>query len=709
MSSPSKEILYSFIIPVYNTGELLYETLDSISKQTFDLSLIEIIIINDCSTDGKTNDIINELKSLGQFNNMPLHVILNKANKWLAETRNIGVRQAKGKYLVCLDSDDTIEPDFLKLANLTFAAYPNASWVYPSVRKFGYKNKTDIAPDFSAKSLFLQNCQVAVSPVKRELWNELGGQKTFRLSNGVKLFEDWDFWQRAIGKGCYGVPIKKVVFNYRQNITSLITRSEDEGNVSTLLAYRKNWKSVFGIKRAQNNFNKHNQKHASRTGFVYNQIKRLSKLILRREPANVGVKDVLLYLFAPSKFAQLKTQSEYKFTKTHKMAGFIQGFKLPTEDNLKLTLDNQQTVLCTHYWWHVGGAENVLYDYLEVLKSLDYKIVDVVVKGANEAKTLKGKFKEVSDEQYTLEEVAQGPFPQLLALWYIIKTERPKIILNMSNPFLYLLSPLIQDKFPNTKIYDLLHCEDFDDNGWFEAAYHFQNNINCRIVISEFWKEVLIQKYKEFPFKIKVIYNKINYKAFDNSKVTRNDLLSKLKINTDKKIIGFIGRFQEQKRPDIFLKVVEKMQLNTDYHFVMAGDGEYLADMMPIMSRLNNLTYIGPTKNPENVLPMFDVAVFPSKYEGYPLVGIEAAYVGLPIIASNIVGFREQIANGKFGILYDVKNDEDDSDAIKYILLNNYDELLQLGKNGSAFVNQFHNPQQITSDLINVFNDLEAI
>jgi glycosyltransferase involved in cell wall biosynthesis len=704
MSDKTQEILYSFIIPVYNTGALLYETLDSINKQKFDLSFVETIIINDCSTDEKTNAIIQELNLNENYHGLPLKIIQNKANMWLAETRNIGARLAKGKYLVCLDSDDTIEPDFLDLATLTFAAYPEASWVYPSVRKFGYKNKTDIAPDFSAKKLFLQNYLVAVSPLKKDMWIQLNGQRTVHLAQGIKLFEDWDFWQRAIGKGYFGVPIKKVIFNYRQNISSLITRSEDEGNLTTLLTYRKNWRSIFGIRKSQSNFQKQQLKYHVKGGITYKIFRNISKILLNRAPENISIKDVILFLLAPKQFIKNKSKSDVKFTKAHKMAGFKQGFKLDFDKSAQIINNVNQTVLCTHFWWHVGGAENILFDYVKVLKNINYKIVDVVINGDNEAGALKSKFSEVSNSQYALSEVANSPYPQLLALWHIIKTEKPKIILNMSNPLLYILSPLIKEKFPNTVIYDLLHCEDFDDNGWFEAAYQYQDFIDTRIVTSDFWKDVLIKKYKELPYKIEVIYNMINYQAFDNNKLQRNELLIKQHIDTSKKIIGFIGRFQEQKRPDIFLKTVEKMQSHPDYHFVMAGQGEMLEELLPTINRLSNLTYIGPTKNPEKVMPMFDIAVFPSKYEGYPLVGIEAAYISLPIIASNIVGFSEQILNGNFGKLYDVKGDEEDSNAIKYLLLHHYEDLIELGKNGPSFVKKYHNQDNINQHLTKLFS-----
>lgn len=698
-----QNIVFSFIIPVYNTGNYIYETLDSINNQEFDLNKIEVIVINDCSTDDLTNSIIKQLADSGSYKNLNVHIIQNLTNKWLAETRNIGARKATGKYLVCLDSDDTIESDFLKLSLLTFAAYPTASWVYPSVRKFGYKNQIDIAPSYRAKELFLENYLVAVSPVKRALWNSLNGQRTLHLANGVKLYEDWDFWQRAIGKGAYGVPIKKVLFNYRQNIRSLVTRSEEEGSLSSLLAYKKNWFSLFGILKSQKNYNSANTTHASDNSIGNKVLQKISKILINRSFTNINFRDVFLYLIWPSKFIEYKLNPASKHTKAHKMAGFIEGFKLDFDKKFPICVQPSNQVLVTHFSWHVGGAENILLDYVKEIVCHNHDVIDLVINGSDRAGVLKNRFERVSNKQYALEDFAHGPYPRLLALWEVIKNEKPGFILNMSNPLLYILSPLIKEKFPNTVIYDLLHCEDYDDNGWFEAAYQYQKFIDKRIVISDFWKEVLIKKYNELAEKIEVIHNMIDYDRFSNTISKRKQLLDKFGIDSSKRIIGSLGRLQWQKRPDIFVRVAELMENENNYHFVMAGDGDMYEELKDRIDRLSNLTYIGATKNPENVYPMFDVAVFPSKYEGYPLVGIECAYVSLPIIAANIVGFREQIENGNIGLLYDIIGDEEDADSIKKILLHDYDNLKSLGKNGPAFVNKYHNREVIKVDIQKVF------
>ncbi len=90
----------SIIIPVYNTALYLKRCLESVCNQT--LSDIEVICINDCSTD-------NSLEILKEYN---VKIIDLKENHGAAFARNIGIENACGEYIGFVDSDDYIAPDF---------------------------------------------------------------------------------------------------------------------------------------------------------------------------------------------------------------------------------------------------------------------------------------------------------------------------------------------------------------------------------------------------------------------------------------------------------------------------------------------------------------------------------------------------------------------------------------------------------------------
>ena len=93
---------FSVIIPVYNVGKYLEECLESLLNQT--LENIEIICINDGSTD-------NSLSILYEYRKKDKRVIVvNKSNGGVSSARNIGLRIARGEYIVFVDADDIAGP-----------------------------------------------------------------------------------------------------------------------------------------------------------------------------------------------------------------------------------------------------------------------------------------------------------------------------------------------------------------------------------------------------------------------------------------------------------------------------------------------------------------------------------------------------------------------------------------------------------------------
>ena len=102
MSKPA----ISVIIPVYNAQEGLGQCIDSLLDQTF--SDYEIIILNDGSTDNSLEVIQNYASK-----NDGIRVV-DKENEGVAKTRNRGIALAKGEYIVFIDNDDFIAPDYLE-------------------------------------------------------------------------------------------------------------------------------------------------------------------------------------------------------------------------------------------------------------------------------------------------------------------------------------------------------------------------------------------------------------------------------------------------------------------------------------------------------------------------------------------------------------------------------------------------------------------
>ncbi|PSU68072.1 glycosyl transferase family 2, partial [Photobacterium phosphoreum] len=95
--------LVSIIVPVYNVEEYLPECLDSLCSQT--LKNIEVIIVNDGSTDNSSNIINKYVVENSNFS------VISQVNAGLSSARNTGLQSATGDFIAFLDSDDWVSSD----------------------------------------------------------------------------------------------------------------------------------------------------------------------------------------------------------------------------------------------------------------------------------------------------------------------------------------------------------------------------------------------------------------------------------------------------------------------------------------------------------------------------------------------------------------------------------------------------------------------
>lgn len=118
---PNEEILkkeheykISVIIPMYNQEDNIERCIASLRKQTIDPSALEIIIINDGSTDG-SDEICRSL--VQQYDSI---VYINQENTGVSGARNAGIRAATGKYLFYLDADDELDSNTIEKVTCFF-------------------------------------------------------------------------------------------------------------------------------------------------------------------------------------------------------------------------------------------------------------------------------------------------------------------------------------------------------------------------------------------------------------------------------------------------------------------------------------------------------------------------------------------------------------------------------------------------------------
>ena len=128
--------LVSVIMPSYNTEKYIAESIRSVQNQTY--QNWELIIVDDCSTD-KTNTVVESL-----MEDTRIRFLRNDHNSGAAVSRNYALREAKGRWIAFLDSDDLWTADKLE-QQLRFMEKNHYSFVYTNYEEMDADgNKTGV-------------------------------------------------------------------------------------------------------------------------------------------------------------------------------------------------------------------------------------------------------------------------------------------------------------------------------------------------------------------------------------------------------------------------------------------------------------------------------------------------------------------------------------------------------------------------------------
>jgi glycosyltransferase involved in cell wall biosynthesis/GT2 family glycosyltransferase len=117
----------------------------------------------------------------------------------------------------------------------------------------------------------------------------------------------------------------------------------------------------------------------------------------------------------------------------------------------------------------------------------------------------------------------------------------------------------------------------------------------------------------------------------------------------DLPLVGWLGRWSPEKRPEWFARAASRLGHRAD--FVMTGEGPCRADLEDWAGRAPALHLLGPVTHAGDVLAALDVLCVTSEVEGIPLVAMEAAALGVPVVTTDVGGLREVVRDGVNGRL----------------------------------------------------------
>lgn len=206
---------------------------------------------------------------------------------------------------------------------------------------------------------------------------------------------------------------------------------------------------------------------------------------------------------------------------------------------------------------------------------------------------------------------------------------------------------------PRLKIVHTLHGVHIGEYGFFKkSAYIFLERFltlfTDKFINVSKSENSLCLKLKLFKkSKSEVVYNGIKALLKDDN--------AKIKFNlSGKRVVTTISRFDYQKNMSLAYEIAQNFKDNPDIVFLWLGDGDDRVKFESMAQKDGaNIIFTGFTDEVPAYLSATDIYLSTSRWEGLPYALIEAQSLGIPIVATNVVGNNEVVENGKSGFLFE--------------------------------------------------------
>ena len=353
-----------------------------------------------------------------------------------------------------------------------------------------------------------------------------------------------------------------------------------------------------------------------------------------------------------------------------------------------------------------GGAEIGL---LTTLKSLDKSRFDPIVVSI-EKKGIVGEMIEKSGFKviYLNDKARIFNIPLIPKIVRILRSEKPDILhtsLFYANFFgriasLFKKPPIIvseeRSMYTEKKFYHVILDK---------ILSVFTNKI---IVCSKSVLDFTSKQEKIEKNKFHLIYNAVDQERF-NIKEKKEELRARYGYPQEGFIIGTVGSLIPKKGHKFLIEATSALKGSIpELKLLLIGDGasrEELRNQAEAQGAKANVEFLGAREDIPQLMKIMDVFVLPSLQEGFPRTMLEAMYMGIPVVASNISGIPEIIEEGKNGFLLTPGKFTDIMDRLKAIYSN--PELRRsVGANARKKIESAYLPKDYVRELENLYEKL---
>lgn len=219
-NSENKLPVVSIVMPVYNAGSFLRDSINSIVNQTF--TQWELLIVDDNSKD-------NSVSVINSYTDPRIKCFFNTENKGPAYSRNLAIEHSNGEYIAIMDADDIAMPKRIEIEYSFLENHPNVDVVGASSVKIDEENnvieRNFVGGSISSEQIFVNTlfaCPLLHSSVmiRKKFWLNNG----LFYDNSYPCNQDYELWSRVIFFGNIFV-LPDCLIKYRISPNQISTRN----------------------------------------------------------------------------------------------------------------------------------------------------------------------------------------------------------------------------------------------------------------------------------------------------------------------------------------------------------------------------------------------------------------------------------------------------------------------------------------------------
>lgn len=221
------------LMTVYNGGHFLRKSIESVLAQTFDS--FEFLIVDDCSTD----DTVSVIRS---YKDDRIVLYENTINQGQTKSLNIGLREAKGRYIARMDADDMVFPDWLEKVyrfakkNKEYSVVSCQSLIIDENDRIKFATGAPISyQEVILKNIMESSINHVGSLMFREDIVKVGG-----YDDNYKIVADYDLWTRLLIKRYRLVNINEILTATRIHNVSATWRGKNTRDSEIIEVMQKN-------------------------------------------------------------------------------------------------------------------------------------------------------------------------------------------------------------------------------------------------------------------------------------------------------------------------------------------------------------------------------------------------------------------------------------------------------------------------------------